>query len=342
MPAVPLSQWTTLGVGGPAHDFVDVPDVATLAEVLARAKADGHPVLVLGRGSNVVVADDGFPGTVAHITMMGVRYQPEGDRVVVAVAAGEDWSNLVERWVGDGLAGVECLSGIPGLAGATPVQNVGAYGQEVAHVLLSVGAWDRHKAEPVVLDRQQCGFSYRDSVFKATARYVVTEVRLSLERTQLSGPIAYPELAGRLGVAVGQRAPLQDAAQAVMDLRRSKGMVLDDADPDSRSAGSFFMNPVLSEAQLSELVQVAPGAPGFRGPAGTKVPAAWLVENAGFHKGYSNGGAAISSKHALALTVRPGGTTSDLLALAREVRNGVKARFGIALEVEPLLVGAYL
>lgn len=344
MPSWPLSCFTTLGVGGPAQELIEVATTDALADALGEAEGAGRPVLVLGSGSNVVVPDQGFAGTVVRVAIPGVRLHgpgPDG-RVLVDIGAGEDWAALVERCVGEGLSGIEALSGIPGSAGATPVQNVGAYGQEVSQVVEQVTVWDRRARRVAALSGPQCHFGYRQSVFKGADRYVVTEVRLSLERSGLAQPVAYLELAGELGLGLGQRAALTDVAQAVISLRRRKGMVLDASDPDTRSAGSFFINPILTQVQISHLRALAPGVPSWPVLDGAKVPAAWLVENAGFHKGYQHGTAAISSKHALALTVRPGGTASDLLALARLVRDGVSERFGVVLQPEPLLVSTYL
>jgi UDP-N-acetylmuramate dehydrogenase len=337
---VTLSQWTTLGVGGPAGLFVEVGDLSELAAVLAEADAAHNPVLVLGGGSNIVISDNGFPGTVVRVGLMGVVLELDGETVRARVGAGEDWSSFVARCVAEGLSGVECLSGIPGLVGGTPVQNVGAYGQDVAGSIIAVEVWDRRRRCSRRFSPGECAFGYRASLFKRTSRYVVTEVHFRLQRTCRSGPLGYPELARRLGRPLGQAAPLDLTAAAVLALRREKGMVLDSGDPDTRSAGSFFTNPVLGGEQFGDLQRRAPGVPAFPGPEGVKVPAAWLVERAGFAKGYANRGAAISSKHALALTVRPGGTASDLLALAREVRGGVRQVFGVSLKPEPTLVGA--
>jgi len=353
-----LSDWTTLGVGGPADAFVEVADVASLADALAEAEDRDSRVLVLGGGSNVVVADEGFRGTVVHIAMKGLRLQRQGDRVLAHVAAGEDWCSFVSHCVAEGLAGTECLSGIPGLAGATPVQNVGAYGQEVSDTIASVSVWDRRDRVTSEMVPDICNFGYRTSIFRATTRYVVTNVTFSLQRSQLSMPLRYTELAERLGTKLGSRAGLEETAQAVIDLRTSKGMVLGTGGPDSRSAGSFFVNPVLGEVQMSELLKLAPDVPRFplgrAGGAATadgegaqtarswKVPAAWLVERAGFARGYRKDGAAISSKHTLALTVCDGGTAQELLALAREVRDAVREAFGVCLVPEPVLVDAHL
>jgi UDP-N-acetylmuramate dehydrogenase len=356
-PRARLSDWTTLGLGGPADALIEVADTASLADVLVDADARGSQLLVLGGGSNVVVADEGFPGTVVRIAMRGLRLERLGDSVTARVAAGEDWSSFVSYCVAEGLAGTECLSGIPGLAGATPVQNVGAYGQEVSDTIVSVTVWDRVARSALEMAPSDCNFGYRTSIFRTTSRYVVTEVTFELQRSKLSLPLRYKELAERLGTKLGGCAPLDETARTVLELRTSKGMVLTSAGPDSRSAGSFFVNPVLDELQMGELLRLAPDVPSFpaartsgagegtgSGPASTawKVPAAWLVERAGFARGYRKGGAAISSRHTLALTVRDGGTTGDLLALAREVRDGVLNTFGVRLVPEPVLIGAHL
>lgn len=338
----PLSRWTTLGVGGPAAKLVEVADVGQLALALAQAGEEGGPVLVLGGGSNVLVPDDGFDGTVVHVGLKGVEARPGPEGVLVSVGAGEVWAEFVRYCVSEGLSGVECLAGIPGLVGGTPVQNVGAYGQEVKETIASVVVWDRHAGRQRELAGPECGFTYRDSIFKHNERYVVTEVLFRLQPSGRSQPLRYDELATQLGRRLGQDAPLEATAEAVMALRRAKGMVLDPRDPDTRSVGSFFTNPVLDEARFVELQRSAPGAPGFAAPGGYKVPAGWLVEQAGFPRGYRKATAAISSKHALALTARPGGTAADVLALAREVRNGVRDLFGVVLEPEPVLVGLHL
>jgi UDP-N-acetylmuramate dehydrogenase len=342
LPHTLLSDWTTLRVGGPANSFVEVADVPSLADALHEAEAADEPVLVLGGGSNVVVADAGFPGTVVRVAIEGVRLEPEGAGVIARVGAGEDWCGFVTYCVAEGLAGVECLSGIPGLAGATPVQNVGAYGQDVSETIAGVTVWDRELRSPVQMAPDECGFAYRGSLFKRNTRYVVTEVVFRLRRSRFSTPLRYEELARRLGAKVGDSTPLEETARAMIELRKEKGMVLEPTDPDSRSVGSFFTNPVLDEARARVLLRLAPGVPRFPAEGGTKVPAAWLVERAGFAKGYRKGGAAISGKHALALTTLAGGTAADVLALARDVRDGVQRRFGVRLEPEPVLVGVHL
>jgi UDP-N-acetylmuramate dehydrogenase len=381
---VMLAGYTTLGLGGPAARFVEAgSDEQVIAEVRA-ADAAGEPVLVLGGGSNLVVADEGFAGTVVHVATGGVTITPDpgGPALTVAVAAGEDWDALVGLCVAEGLCGLECLSGIPGLAGATPIQNVGAYGQEVSETIVAVRAYDRLSDAVVTLGNAECGFGYRTSAFKrstqekagglaradgsarparrraaadpaaATGRFVVLGVTFRLVRDALSAPVGYRELTRVLGVGEGRRVPLAEARSAVLGLRRGKGMVLDPGDPDTRSAGSFFTNPVLDLRQLDEVRRRAAARPGgtevivphFPAEDGqVKVPAAWLIEQAGFTKGYAgDGGARISSKHTLALTNPGGASSASLLGLAREIRNGVRQAFGVELVSEPVLVGTEL
>ncbi len=359
---VDLADYTTLRLGGPAARFTLAETADEVAAQVRAADLAGQPLLVLGGGSNLVVADAGFDGSVVKVATRGLDIAAAGpDRVAVTVAAGQDWDALVAWTVGENLAGLECLSGIPGSVGATPVQNVGAYGQEVATSIISVGVLDRATGQCAVLTGPRCGFGYRTSVFKSaawpqsgpagpTGRYVLLDVTFGLARSALSEPVGYAELAARLGVEVGGRAPLARVREAVLDLRRGKGMVLDPADPDSVSAGSFFTNPVLDDGQLSALAAAAerrlPGVTVPRYPAGpglVKVPAAWLIERAGFGKGYPGSGPVrISAKHTLALTNRGGATTADLLALAREVVAGVADAFGVVLTNEPVLVGVAL
>ncbi|MBN6054478.1 UDP-N-acetylmuramate dehydrogenase [Nonomuraea sp. RK-328] len=340
-----LAPYTTLGLGGPARRFVEAATAERVVSEVAEADRTGERVLVLGGGSNVVVADDGFDGLVVKVASEGVSISRDGEQVIVTVEAGESWEPFVARAVEEGWSGLECLSGIPGLVGATPIQNVGAYGQEVAQTIRCVRAYDRRTRQVVDLEARQCGFSYRDSAFKRDpGRHVVLAVTYALDVSGLSAPVAYKELAGRLGVEPGERVPPARAREAVLELRRSKGMVIDPADPDTRSAGSFFTNPVLSQEEAAELETRAPGHPRWDLPDGSvKVPAAWLIEQAGFPKGYSRGPARISTKHTLALT-NPAGeaTAADLLALAREVRDGVREKFGVTLVNEPVLVGCAL
>lgn len=340
---VKLAPYTTLRLGGPARRFVEAATADEVVAAVTAADRSGEPVLVLGGGSNVVVADEGFPGTVVHVATRGVEMVGDRDTVLVRAQAGEDWERLVARCVAADLTGIECLSGIPGLVGATPIQNVGAYGQEISETLVAVRALDRRTGQVVTLGPAQCGFTYRDSVLKRTDRYVVLEVSLELRRAAQSGPVRYPELARTLGVELGERVPAGEARNAVLELRRRKGMVLDPADPDTRSAGSFFINPVLEADQAGELERRAPGFPRYPEPGGrVKVPAAWLIERAGFGKGYRTGRARISTKHTLALTNPDSATAADLIALAREVRDGVRDAFGVELRAEPVLLGLSL
>jgi UDP-N-acetylmuramate dehydrogenase len=318
---LPLSDYTTLRLGGPAGRLVEA---RTDDELLAAAADD---VLLLAGGSNVVIGDAGFPGTVVRILTRGV----ERDGDVLHVAAGEPWDGLVARAVAEGLAGIECLAGIPGSVGATPIQNVGAYGQEVSDTIMSVRALDRRGGEVVDLAPEQCGFGYRTSRFKREpGAFIVLRVSFALHAGGVPRPIRYGELAR----AVGDAPTLRDVREAVLDLRRGKGMVLDPADPDTFSAGSFFTNPILATAALPD------GAPVFPQPDGRiKTSAAWLIEHAGFAKGHGDpDGIAISSKHVLALTNRGHGTTAQLLALAREIQDRVQASSGVRLEPEPVFV----
>ncbi len=351
---VRLAGCTTLRLGGAARAFHQARSTQEVVDAVHGAEAADEPVLILGGGSNLVVADQGFPGTVVRVATSGtdIRRDPgDGRAAVLRVAAGEDWDALVARCVAEGLAGVECLAGIPGLVGATPIQNVGAYGQEVAETVTNVRAFDRAAGRLVNLGPAACGFGYRTSMFKRRpGRFVVLEVTFRLYPERLSRPVGYPELASSLGVTPGERAPLAEVRDAVLALRRRKGMVLDPADPDTHSAGSFFTNPVLRPAQLAALETAVrrrlgegAGFPRFPAPDGqVKVPAAWLIEQAGFRKGYAAFGARISTKHTLALTNPGGATTAGLVALAREIRDAVRAVFGVVLVNEPVLVGVEL
>jgi UDP-N-acetylmuramate dehydrogenase len=336
---VRLADLTTLRLGGPASRFAEATTEEEVVAAVRDADAAGEPILVLAGGSNVVVADEGFPGTVLRLLTRGVEHRDSK----VTVQAGEPWDPFVARCVDDGLRGIECLSGIPGSVGATPIQNVGAYGQDVRETVAAVRVLDRRTGAVEELPPEACGFTYRSSVFKRDpGHWVVLAVTFALARDELSGPIAYAELAGALGVEVGDRAPLADVREAVLALRRRKGMVVDPADPDSVSAGSFFTNPILTPDEFERLEQRAPGpVPRWPEPDGRmKTSAAWLIERAGFTKGYGDPETiAISWKHTLALTNRGAGTTAQLVALAREVADGVERRFGVALQPEPVFVG---
>jgi UDP-N-acetylmuramate dehydrogenase len=346
----PLAELTTLRVGGPANRLLEADTEAEIIEAVRAADDPGEPLLVMGSGSNLLVTDRGFDGTVVRVANRGVAAAAGGESARVVVAAGEPWDEFVARCVADGLSGLECLSGIPGLTGATPVQNVGAYGQEVAQTLVSIRVYDRRTRAVLELAAADCGFGYRSSAFKSTSRYVVLAVSFQLERSPDARPLRYPELARRLGAEAGKRVPLQEVRQAVMGLRRSKGMVLDPHDPDSVSAGSFFLNPLLDAGEAAELERRArerlgeevavPAWP--EGDGQTKVSAAWLIQQAGFTPGYGSGRAGISTKHALALINRGGATAADLVALACELRDGVRGAFGVTLRPEPTLVGLEL
>jgi UDP-N-acetylmuramate dehydrogenase len=334
-----LADHTTLRLGGPAGTWTHATSTEELVSAVSAADQAGDPVLLLAGGSNLVVADAGFPGHVVEIATSGVQVRDDGcGGISVTVAAGEGWDALVARAVDEGWIGVEALSGIPGSVGATPIQNVGAYGQEVADTLASVRCWDRAEARFATLPAADCGFGYRTSRFKRDPqRYVVLEVTFQLRPGNLGAPVGYAQLADALGVGVGTRVETAAVRDAVLALRRSKGMVLDPADHDTWSAGSFFTNPFLDAADLPE------GAPRWEQPDGTvKTSAAWLIEHAGFGRGYGNDRVALSTKHTLALTNRGGARTADLLALARKIRDGVRDEFGVTLTNEPVLVGCSL
>ncbi|MFF9205534.1 UDP-N-acetylmuramate dehydrogenase [Streptomyces sp. NPDC014986] len=344
----PLAPLTTFRLGGPATRLVTATTDDEVIAVVRDADDSGTPLLIIGGGSNLVIGDKGFDGTALVIATRG--FTLDGTRL--ELAAGEVWTDAVARTVEAGLAGIECLAGIPGSAGATPIQNVGAYGQEVSATITEVVAYDRRARETVVLGNEACAFSYRHSRFKAEPeRYVVLRVRFGLEDAGgLSGPVKYAETARVLGVAPGDRVPLATARETVLTLRAGKGMVLDPADHDTWSAGSFFTNPILTDedftafrARVRERLGEGVEPPAY--PAGegrTKTSAAWLIDRAGFTKGYGHGPARISTKHTLALTNRGEATTEDLLALAREVVAGVRGAFGITLVNEPVTVGVNL
>jgi UDP-N-acetylmuramate dehydrogenase len=346
---VRLADCTTIRLGGPARRFLRASTEEGLIEAVRAADISGEPVLILGGGSNLVVADEGFDGTVVQAATRGVRRGDEPG--TVTVAAGEDWDAAVAWTVAEGLAGLECLSGIPGLTGATPIQNVGAYGQEVSQTITQVRAYDRTTRQIRTIPNGQCGFGYRTSKFRGVSRFVVLSVTFRLAGQRVSAPVRYPELAATLGVAVGDRVASPEARSAVLELRRRKGMVIDPADPDTRSVGSFFVNPVLDAATMAAVEAAARArcgedvrVPRFDAGGGlVKVPAAWLIERAGFGKGYSLGnGARISSKHTLALVNCGSATTAGLIALARQIRDGVHDAFGVSLTPEPVLVGCTL
>jgi UDP-N-acetylmuramate dehydrogenase len=345
---VPLAPYTTLGFGGPARYFAECGSEAQVRAALTWARERGLRVAVLGGGSNVVFADGGFPGLVLRVAIDGVEFR-DGLAPGIMAGAGAEWDAVVRGAVERGWAGLECLSGIPGSVGGTPIQNVGAYGQEVAQTLVSVACLDRSTLERRVFERAECDFGYRSSRFKRQDRdrYVVLEVGFRLER---DGPprLEYPELRE----AVVRTSPFEGlppvealrlVRESVLALRRRKSMVLDPADPNTRSAGSFFMNPVVTAAAFAELearwkLSGRDGRiPAYPAEAGVKLSAAWLVEQAGFAKGHRRGGVGVSSRHALAL-VNHGGTAAELLALGDAIAGAVSERFGIRLEMEPQIV----
>ncbi len=322
-----LAERTTLGLGGPARELVIAETLDELREV---ARAAEH-ILVLGDGSNVVIADAGWDGTVVQLGWTDVVI----DRDDVTVAGGAGWDGFVAQMVDAGRAGIECLAGIPGRVGATPMQNVGAYGQEVADTIVSVQALDRFTGELARFTREQCGFAYRTSWFKGTSRWIVTAVTFRLPKREAAS-IRYAELARE----IGHQARLADIRTGVLALRRSKGMVVDPADPDSRSAGSFFTNPIVDAAEATAIATRASATPPqWPQPDGrVKLSAAWLIERAGFAKGTTRGNVGISTKHALALVNRGGATTAELLGFASEIQDAVRDRLGATLELEPIVV----
>ena len=332
-----LADHTTIHLGGPATNLVWAEDAAALVEVVSKADADGAAVLVLGGGSNLVVADAGFDGLVVRVAHRGVAFEQSGDYVVMHVEAGEVWDDVVTSALAHGLAGLECLSGIPGLAGATPIQNVGAYGAEISHLMTGVSVFDRVDRRRISLSVSDCRFGYRTSALKGAHRYVVLGVDLALMSSEISQPVRYQQLADALGVELGGRAAAVDVRAAVLRLRAAKGMLIDAADPDSVSVGSFFTNPILRDAD------VPAGAPRWPTSDGlVKTSAAWLIEQSGFARGHGHGQVGVSSKHTLALVNRGGATTAELVAFAAHIRDGVHARFGVTLDVEPALVGVAL
>ncbi|MFC5147288.1 UDP-N-acetylmuramate dehydrogenase [Streptomyces aureoversilis] len=344
----PLAPLTTFRLGGPATRLITATTDAEVIAAVREADETATPLLIIGGGSNLVISDKGFEGTALRIATTGFTLNGTS----LELAAGENWSDAVARTVEAGLAGIECLAGIPGSAGATPIQNVGAYGQDVAQTITEVVAYDRRTGETVTLTNAECAFSYRHSRFKQDpARYVVLRVRFGLEDAAgMSAPIRYPETARALGVEAGDRVPADRARETVLKLRAGKGMVLDPEDHDTWSAGSFFCNPILTEAEHAAFLtrvadRLGPDVAPPAYPAGEgfmKTSAAWLIDKAGFTKGYGSGPARISTKHTLALTNRGEATTEDLLALAREVRAGVHEAFGVTLVNEPVTVGVAL
>lgn len=360
MSAASLAPLTTVGVGGPARHYIEAKSETGIIEAVRGADDAGAQLLIIGGGSNLVIADEGWPGSVVRIAGTGYSVAEDGPgSVLIHAEAGQPWDELVEFSVRQGLSGLEALSGIPGLTGATPVQNVGAYGADVSHTISSVRTWDRQEAAVKTFTADELGFGYRDSLLKRSTvdgspRYVVLSVVFRLEQDSLSAPVRYAELARSLGIEAGQRAGAGDVRREVLRLRAAKGMVLDPADRDTFSTGSFFTNPIVDPAVADTLPEGAP-----RWPAGeqVKLSAAWLIDHAGFGKGFglagtangavdgfavAGGRASLSTKHTLAVTNRGTASAADILAIARTVRDGVESAFGIRLHPEPLLINCRL
>lgn len=347
-----LAQLTTLRVGGPAREYVEASTESELIDAVRGADAADIPLLVLGGGSNLLVGDEGFDGRVVRDVRATMSTQDDGfcGGVSLTLAAGTPWDVAVEKAVAEGWVGVEALSGIPGSAGAAPVQNIGAYGAELADTLASVKVWDREQSKVRTLFAVELGFGYRDSVLKRsltqghapTPRHVVLDVTLQMRFGTRSAPVRYAQLADALGVAIGETASTAQVREAVLALRAAKGMVLDANDPDTWSAGSFFTNPLVDDASLPADAPRFPAS--GASPGVVKTSAAWLIEHAGFGRGFGLDGshASLSTKHTLAVTNRGGATAAELVELARHVRDGVRERFGVALEPEPVLVGITL
>ena len=335
-----LNKYTSLRVGGPAKSIVNV---STEEEIIAAIEAAGEsPVLIIGGGSNILISDNGFDGTVIHIANNQAESEVDAcSGATLTIGAGEDWDTFVATTISRGFAGLETLSGIPGTVGAAPIQNIGAYGHEVSEFITRVRTYDRHAKAIKTFTNSECEFEYRNSYFKKhPGRYIVLSVQFQIRRGEVSTPITYAELAMKLGIAVGEKAPVVDVRKAVMELRAAKGMLLNPDDKDSWSAGSFFTNPIVSKEIASALPENAPKWPMADGRV--KTSAAWLIENSGIVKGRAHGGAQVSSKHVLALTNSGSATAADICELAREVRASVEAKFGITLEPEVNLVGISL
>ena len=339
--AQPLAPLTTLGVGGPARWLLRARTIADVEHAHRWSVSNGAPLFILGGGSNVVIADEGFDGLVVHVDVRGRDYAHEGTETMVTVGAGESWDETVAECVARGLAGLECLSGIPGTVGGTPIQNVGAYGQEVASCIDHLTAFDRQNGALATLTGRDCRFSYRTSRFKQTdsARFVICTVTFRL-RAGLP-TTTYPDIIEYLARSGVSAPDVEHVRNAVLAVRRRKGMVIDPGDPDTRSVGSFFMNPVVAEG-VRDRVGALAGAqpPAFPADGGrVKLPAAWLIERAGFRRGDTEGNVGISTKHTLALVNRGGATARDVLRFAARIKRGVVDRFGISLRPEPVFVG---
>jgi len=338
---VPLAECTTLGVGGRAEYLVEATDETEVVEALDWAARHQVPYRILGGGSNVVIADGGFDGLVIHVASRGVVWDARPDSVEVTAAAGEPWDSLVAESVGRGYSGLECLSGIPGQVGATPIQNVGAYGQEVAACIARVRAFDRQLGQAIVLPAADCDFDYRDSRFKSAepGRFVVLSVTFQLGTDGCAHP-CYPQLVRHLEARGVPSPTAREVRESVLSIRREKSMLADPDDPNGRSCGSFFVNPVVSAEFASRATRDFPDAPSYPQPDGrVKLAAAWLIEQAGFPRGHRQGHAGLSARHALALVAHAGASANDIVTLARSIRAAVEARFGIRLMPEPAFWG---
>ena len=335
-----LRDYTSLRVGGPAQKFVEV---GTEGEIIAAIEAAGDaPILIMGGGTNLLIADSGFDGVVIRITNHSLQAEIDAcSGATLTIGAGEDWDEFVATTIDRGFAGLETLSGIPGTVGAAPIQNIGAYGHEVAEFITRVRTYDRQKKTVKTFTNQECEFEYRNSHFKShPGRYVVLDVQFNLREGELTTPITYSELASKLGISVGEKASVTATRKAVLELRGQKGMLLNPDDKDSWSAGSFFTNPIISNEAAAQLPADAPRWPTSDGRV--KTSAAWLIEHSGIHKGDAHGGARVSSKHVLALTNSGDATASDIAELAKSAKRAVYEKFGITLEAEVNLIGITL
>ena len=335
-----LRDYTSLRVGGPAKKFVEV---GTESEIIAAIEAAGDtPILIIGGGTNILVADSGFEGTVIRITSHSMQSEIDAcSGATLTIGAGENWDEFVATTLERGFAGLETLSGIPGTVGAAPIQNIGAYGHEVSEFITRVRTYDRQAKALKTFTNSECEFSYRNSHFKAhPGRYVVLDVQFNLRQGEMTTAITYAELAQKLGIEVGEKAPISATRTAVLELRAAKGMLLNPSDRDSWSAGSFFTNPIITQEVANQLPEGAPKWPTADGKV--KTSAAWLIENSGVHKGDSHGGARVSTKHVLALTNAGNATATDIAELAKSAQKSVYEKFGITLEAEVNLVGITL
>lgn len=338
MENVPLAPFTTLGVGGPARFFAEAGTADDIAAAIQFAEEKNLPIFVFSGGSNVIVADKGFAGLAMRIAINGLDFETgAGQEVIATVGAGVEWDKFVTEAVSRGLAGIECLSGIPGSVGGTPVQNVGAYGQEVSESIVSVECFDRESRAIVELPGSACNFGYRTSIFNTTQRNRFIVLRVKFRLLEGGKPkIAYKDLEN---VFAGRDATLMDVREAVMEIRRAKSMVVDLRDPNSRSVGSFFKNPIVSPRKASELRALYPEMPFFPIGEGFKVPAAFLIEKAGFKKGFVYGQAGISENHTLAIINRGKATAAEILGLAKQIQSEVEKKFALKLIPEPVLIG---